>query len=74
MPLSNNTKVRIVTGNISFFTTVKQIRECIGSHADFNLHCIKALNSLEELRDNNDIKPIGVNCVFGNSYIQLDIL
>jgi len=52
---SKTRQVRIITGKVSFYTTVAQIRDGVGSAVFFNLAVQKALAELERMRNSDDI-------------------
>jgi hypothetical protein len=73
MKLNQNTKMKVVTGDVSFFTTVKQIRGDFGTSMRFTSAVKSALDVLESSRTQL-VKPIGVAGTWGNFQIQLDIV
>jgi hypothetical protein len=74
MKLKNSTKFRIVTnGDMSFYTTAKQIRDGVGSSMYFNTAVIDALLALENVRK-ADVKPIGLLGSWIGYNIQIDII
>jgi len=73
MKLNQNTKVRIIIGDVSVFTTVKQIRSGFGTSVSINTAVISALSSLED-QTSKLIKPIGVMGHWSGRTVQLDIV
>jgi uncharacterized protein YgbK (DUF1537 family) len=48
--LKSSTKIRVVSGSVSFYTTAKQIRSGVGDFSAFNVSVQKALEALESQR------------------------
>ena len=59
MKLKKNTKIKIVSGDVSFFTTVEQIRGNFGTSMNLTLAVNSALDSLER-QTSKLVKPIGI--------------
>lgn len=76
--LKANTKIRVIqsAGDVSFYTTAKQIREGVGCFAAFNIAVAEALESLENLRTGKkkDIQPLGLLGNWAGHILQLDIV
>ena len=73
MKLKKSTKIRVITGEVSFFTTVNQIREGVGSNFYYNSGVQAALQSLEE-STSKLAKPSGIASTWIGFAIQLDIV
>jgi hypothetical protein len=73
MKLKKSTKIRVITGEVSFFTTVNQIREGVGSKHYYNSGVQAALQSLED-STSKIVKPSGIASTWVNYSIQLDIV
>ena len=73
MKLKQNTKIKIITGDVSFYTTVKQIRGDFGTSMYFTTAVNAALDSLEN-QTSKLVKPIGVAGSWIGYHIQLDIV
>jgi len=73
MKLKQSTKIRVISGEVSFFTTVKQIREGVGSNFYFNEAVISALKSFED-STSKLVKPSGIASTWIDFPIQLDIV
>lgn len=73
MKLRQNTKIRVVTGDISFFTTVKQIREGFSTSMRFTAAVNAALKALEN-QTTKLVQPIGIGGRWKDFPIQLDIV
>jgi hypothetical protein len=73
MRLKQNTKIKVVTGDVSFYTTVKQIRGDFGTSMYFTTAVNSALQSLEK-QTSKLVKPIGIAGMWNNFPIQLDIV
>ena len=52
---SKTRQVRIITGKVSFYTTVAKIRDGVGSSTYYNCAVQKALVELERMRNSDDI-------------------
>jgi hypothetical protein len=78
MKLKQNTKIRVIqsAGDVSFYTTAKQIREGVGCFSTFNIAVAEALESLENLRTGKkkDIQPLGLLGNWAGHILQLDIV
>jgi hypothetical protein len=72
--LKKSTKIKVVTGDVSFYTTVKQIREDFGTSMHFTAAVNAALDALENSRSIADIAPIGIGGIWINFPLQLDIV
>ena len=72
--IKQNAKIRIVSGDISFYTTAKQIRENVGSSSYFNEACLSALKALEKTQVKKEQNPIGILGNWINYQIQLDLV
>ena len=72
--LKQNTKMKVITGEVSFYTTVKQIRGDFGTSMYFTTAVNAALDALENARMSSDIAPIGVAGSWIGYPIQLDIV
>ncbi len=73
MKLKQNTKIKVVAGDVSFFTTVKQIREDFGTSMRFTAAVNAALDSLER-QTSKLVQPIGIGGRWKDFPIQLDIV
>jgi len=73
MKLNQNTKMKVITGDVSFYTTVKQIRGDFGTSMYFTAAVNSALESLER-QTSKLVRPIGVAGTWSNYQIQLDIV
>ena len=73
MKLKQSSKIKIVTGEVSFYTTVKQIRGDFGTSMYFTTAVNAALDSLEN-QTSKLVKPIGVAGNWIGYPIQLDIV
>lgn len=73
MILKQSTKIRIISGKVSFFTTAKQIREGVGDDYYFNSAVQTALMSLED-STTKMVKPTGIVSAWLGFPIQLNIL
>ena len=71
-----STKFRIVSGNVSFYSTAKQIRSGVGGFLTFNLATMEALQSFERYRsgDGVDACSTGLGGTWQGVQIQLDVL
>lgn len=71
--LKKSMKLRVNSNGISFYTTVKQIQEGVGSSSVFNDAILNALTALKELiEDVHFVKGIGGT--WKGYQIQLDIV
>lgn len=72
----SNTKFRVVSGNISFYTTAKQIREGVGGFLSFNLAAMEALQAFENYRSGDGVEgcSTGLAGTWENIQIQLDVI
>jgi len=73
MKLNQNTKVRIIVGGVSVFTTVKQIRSNFGTSVSINRAVMSALSSLED-QTSRIHKPIGLMGFYSGHNVQIDIV
>ena len=73
MKLKKSMKLRVNSNGVSFYTTVKQIQEGVGSSSSFNVAILNALSALKELiEDVHFVQGIGGTWV--GYQIQLDII
>ena len=73
--LKPSTKIKIIVDKISFYTTVKQIKACVGTSENFNVAVKLALLSLEDMQDaDKGCSPIGLAGNWVGFNIQLDII
>jgi hypothetical protein len=73
MKLKKSMKLRVNSNGISFYTTVKQIQEGVGSSSVFNDAILNALTALKELiEDVHFVNGIGGTWI--GYQIQLDIV
>ena len=73
MMLKKSMKLRVNSNGVSFYTTVKQIQEGVGSSSSFNVAILNALSALKELiEDVHFVQGIGGTWV--GYQIQLDII
>lgn len=73
MKLKKSMKLRVNSNGVSFYTTVKQIQEGVGSSSSFNVAILNALSALKELiEDVHFVQGIGGTWV--GYQIQLDIV
>lgn len=73
--LSPNTKIRVVHGPVSVYTTAKKIRNGIGDFTRFNAATQKALDALEYSRTTEtNLQPTGLAGAWEGIQIQLDII
>jgi hypothetical protein len=72
--LKQSTKMKVITGEVSFYTTVKQIRGDFGTSMYFTTAVNAALDALENARMSSDIAPIGIGGNWIGYPIQLDIV
>lgn len=72
---SKSRQVRVITGQVSFYTTVGQIRDGVGSATFYNLAVQKALNELERIRSGDDITAYatGLSATFDGYSIQINV-
>jgi hypothetical protein len=68
--VKNSQKIRIVSGNICFYTTAKQIRYGLGDFYNFNSACQKALFALEHHSPDG---AVGIAGTWDDINIQLDL-
>ena len=73
MKLKPNTKIEVITRDVSFSTTVKQIREDFGTSMRFTAAINDALNSLEK-QTSKLVQPIGIGGRWKDFSIQLNIV
>ena len=68
-------QVRIITDKVSFYTTVGQIRDGVGSSTYYNIAVQKALQELERLRSGDDITACatGLSATFDGYAIQINV-
>ena len=64
----------MITGDISFYATVKQIRGDFGASMYFTMTVNAALDALEQARLISDVAPIGIAGSWINYPIQLDVV
>lgn len=71
-----NTKFRVVSGNVSFYATAKQIRDGVGGFISFNLAAMEALQAFENYRSGDGVEACstGLGGIWNNVQIQLDVL
>lgn len=73
MKMKKSQKLKIVANEVSFYTTVGQVLEGIGSSSDFNLATICALNDLKKNIENEHfIYAIGGK--WNGFVIQMDLV
>jgi hypothetical protein len=72
--LKQSTKMKVITGEVSFYTTVKQIRGDFGTSMYFTTAVNAALDALENARTNANLAPIGICGNWIGYPIQLDIV
>lgn len=72
---SKSRQVRVITGQVSFYTTVGQIRDGVGSATFYNRAVQKALNELERMRSGDDITAYatGLSATFDGYAIQINV-
>lgn len=71
-----NTKFRVVSGNVSFYTTAKQIRDGVGGFLSFNLAAMEVLQSFERYRSGDGVEACstGLAGTWQGVQIQLDLI
>lgn len=71
-----NTKFRVVSGNVSFYATAKQIRDGVGGFLSFNLAAMEALQAFENYRSGDGVESCstGLGGAWQGHQIQLDVL
>lgn len=67
MKLKQSQKVRVIANNVSFYATVKDIKNGVGAYDSFNQACIQGLKFIE---DNNYQGYVGK---IGDYILQMDI-
>lgn len=75
--LKQSQKIRVVSGNTSFFTTAKQIRYGVGGLCDFNAACQKALDALEFHRNGKGVADqctTGILGTWEDLTVQIDMI
>ena len=72
---SKTRQVRVITGKVSFYTTVGQIRDGVGSALYYNIAVQKALQELERMRSGDDITAhaTGLSATFDGYAIQINV-
>lgn len=72
----SNTKFRVVSGNVSFYATAKQIRNGVGGFMSFNLAAMEALQAFENYRTGDGVESCstGLAGTWHGVQIQLDTL
>lgn len=73
---TSNTKFRVVSGNVCFYTSAKQIRAGVGGFLSFNLAAMEALQAFENYRagDGVEASSTGLGGTWQGHQIQLDVL
>lgn len=71
-----STKFRVVSGNVSFYSTAKQIREGVGGFISFNLAAMEALQAFENYRTGDGVETCstGLAGTWQGVQIQLDVI
>lgn len=71
-----NTKFRVISGNVCFYTTAKQIRTGIGGFITFNLAAMEALQAFENYRSGDGVEACstGLAGTWNGVQVQLDVL
>ena len=72
----SNTKFRVVSGNVSFYATAKQIRDGVGGFITFNLATMEALQAFENYRAGDGVESCstGLSGTWHGVQVQLDVL
>lgn len=71
--MKEDTKIRIRTGDVSFYTTVQEINDGVGDYANFNDVCKSVLGILINLRQTDTIPPRGLGGTWHGIQLQMDI-
>lgn len=73
MKLKKTMKLRVNSNGVSFYTTVKQIQDGVGSSSTFNDAILNALSALKELIEDVHF-AYGIGGTWKGYQIQLDIV
>lgn len=67
-------KLRLIIDGVSFYTTPKQIRNGVGDMYSINSASQKCLMALEDMREFNNIPPVGLAGTWDGKAVQISIL
>jgi hypothetical protein len=72
---SGTQKLRIISGNVSIYTTANKIREGVGDFAKFNSAAQQCLDALERTRSNDDYMSCasGLGACYEGIQVQIDM-
>lgn len=69
-------KFRVISGNISFRTTARDIRKGVGDHIAFNSAVLQCFESLEKIKSGKgwaDQCATGLSGIWDDVHVQLDV-